>query len=320
MDGHSAWVETIQLSTGLAAAEARQLRRHGNRLIRGVYSQDGADPAALTTRARAVLAVSPAGSAVTGVTTFALGGVDLPGGSKATVDQRIHVFVPHSGERGPRRAGVVAHRRAPHCAGLTHRQSGVSAASWSHSWVDAVRHLAREQSWAPWPNEPPGVRGRFESPAKRVLLEAVQLGDALIRRKGALTELSALAACVAASNGPGSSLVRHAFELVRDRTDSFTETWTRLVVWDAGFPDPVVNHEVWLDSQERFFLDLAWPDRKIALEYQGADHFRSERQAFDDQVRRGILQAHGWTVVQVAYRDLSDPHSLLRQLARAFGW
>jgi very-short-patch-repair endonuclease len=95
------------------------------------------------------------------------------------------------------------------------------------------------------------------------------------------------------------------------------ETWLRLVVWDTGFPEPVVNHMVRLNGRRRF-LDLAWPREKIALEYHGRQHFEESPQAYDDMVRRGALQDAGWRLVEAAHGDLTDPTGLLRRLANAF--
>ncbi len=50
------------------------------------------------------------------------------------------------------------------------------------------------------------------------------------------------------------------------------ESWLRLRIVDAGFPRPVVQIEV-LDADGRcvYRLDLGWPDRRLAVEYDGQD-------------------------------------------------
>jgi very-short-patch-repair endonuclease len=248
-----------------------------------------------------------------------MAGVALPSLALAESQQRVHVLVPGHEVRRPRRPEIVTHRRARHCNGLVYPATGILTTALSHSWVDAVRHLGRANGWQPPAEVPAAARGRFTAGANRILLEAVQLGDALMQRNKPKIKMPELAACVKVAQGPGSKLVQTAFGLVRPGTDSLMETWLRLAVWDAGFPDPEVNHELWID-QHHFFLDLAWPARKIAVEYQGRQHFQDERQAFDDMVRRGFFQQAGWTIVEAAHKDLLEPSDLLARLAQAFGW
>jgi hypothetical protein len=66
---------------------------------------------------------------------------------------------------------------------------------------------------------------------------------------------------------------------------------------DAGLPSPVQQHWVRIGS-DRFRLDLAYPELKVAIEYDGWDAHRS-RFAFDrDRRRDRLLQLAGWTVLR----------------------
>ncbi len=48
-----------------------------------------------------------------------------------------------------------------------------------------------------------------------------------------------------------------------------------------------------------YYLDLGWPDLKIAIEYDG-DHHRSDAAQFaKDVLRHEELAALGWTVIRV---------------------
>jgi very-short-patch-repair endonuclease len=284
--------------------------------MRGVYL-DGDAAASLADRVRAALLVAPRGAVATGVTTFALAGIAMPDLFKEEADKRVHLLVPPGAAR-PRRPEVVIHSRAAHCRGLVHKLTGLGTASIAHSWVDAVRRIGLDHSWR-WPSdEPPFLRGRFDSPTKRLLLEAVRFGDGLMRRDKARVQREALIQCSqAAGKSPGLALVRTAVQLTRARTDSFMETWLRLVVWDAGFPEPTVNYMVRVDGRRRF-LDLAWPEKRIALEYHGRQHFEDSPQAYDDMVRRGLLQDAGWILIEAAHGDIADPSGLLRRLAKVF--
>jgi very-short-patch-repair endonuclease len=50
---------------------------------------------------------------------------------------------------------------------------------------------------------------------------------------------------------------------------------------------------------------LAFPEGKIAVEYEGAYHFE-DVQIVRDDVRYAHLRAAGWTVIRVSAADLRD--------------
>jgi hypothetical protein len=66
----------------------------------------------------------------------------------------------------------------------------------------------------------------------------------------------------------------------------------------SDLPAPTQQHPVKFGS-DRFRLDLAYPDVKLAVEYDGWDAHRS-RSAFDaDRRRDRILQVNGWVVLRL---------------------
>ncbi len=68
------------------------------------------------------------------------------------------------------------------------------------------------------------------------------------------------------------------------------------VLRDAGLPEPASQHPV-ATQGGKFFIDLSYPNRCLALEYQGFDPHRT-RSAFDRDHRRArMLVAAGWTVL-----------------------
>ncbi len=64
-------------------------------------------------------------------------------------------------------------------------------------------------------------------------------------------------------------------------------------------------------------VDFAWPERKIALEYEGAWHGESPQQVAADRRRLNRLSAAGWTVVFVTAADLHRPEALIARIAAA---
>lgn len=112
----------------------------------------------------------------------------------------------------------------------------------------------------------------------------------------------------------GLVVAREHLERLDPRSESPRETALRLLLLDAGLPPCVPQHEVWDDVTFVARLDLAWPERRVAVEYDGAHH-RDPRQHSLDLARHNRLRALGWTVLQVDARVLARPQELLRQLA-----
>jgi very-short-patch-repair endonuclease len=61
-------------------------------------------------------------------------------------------------------------------------------------------------------------------------------------------------------------------------------------------------------------LDFAWPERRVALEYEGAWH---TTRIGADRRRIEALQAAGWRVLFVTAADLRSPVELLVRIAAA---
>jgi very-short-patch-repair endonuclease len=62
-------------------------------------------------------------------------------------------------------------------------------------------------------------------------------------------------------------------------------------------------------------VDFAWPDAKIAVEYEGAWHGDSPQQVAADRRRLNRLTAAGWTVIFLTAADLHRPEQLVARLA-----
>ena len=94
-------------------------------------------------------------------------------------------------------------------------------------------------------------------------------------------------------------------------TDNDFEERMRVLVKQAGLPQPIAQHPV-----GRYRLDFAWPELRVAVETDGwATHGR--RQAFEyDRAMDGFLLAAGWRILRVTYRQLTrQPTLVAAQLA-----
>lgn len=146
-------------------------------------------------------------------------------------------------------------------------------------------------------------------------VDLVVLGDSLIHRR--CTSLQRLDRAVAASSTGLPRLASVAAALVRAGAESPMETRTRLVLVLAGLPEPMLQHEVG-DQHHRFRLDLAYPELKIAIEYDGRQHAEDPHQWQHDLRRREWLDAHGWRVVVVTSKDIyATPWATVRRVADA---
>jgi len=109
-------------------------------------------------------------------------------------------------------------------------------------------------------------------------------------------------------NWPGAGRLELVLVLADGGAESPMETRLRLVLVDGGLPRPVTQLVVW-DGSGRFVarVDLAYEDRRLAIEYDG-DHHRDRATFQRDLRRQNALQACGWTVLRFTAADIyGDP-------------
>lgn len=105
---------------------------------------------------------------------------------------------------------------------------------------------------------------------------------------------------------PGCRTVRDALALAREGVESPKETETRLLLVDGGLPEPSVQHEVRDGGRFIARVDLAYPQLKIAIEYEGDGHRTDKAQWRIDIQRQRELEGLGWIVIRLTESDLSD--------------
>lgn len=92
-----------------------------------------------------------------------------------------------------------------------------------------------------------------------------------------------------------------ALPYITENTDSPPETQLFKALKDAGLGNPSPNHRVELDRSYAL-LDMAYPDCKVAFEYQGYHHAEPD-QMMADAARLNRLQVRGWVIVYVTADD-----------------
>lgn len=112
---------------------------------------------------------------------------------------------------------------------------------------------------------------------------------------------------------PGRTRARKVAGLADGLAESEQETRLRLLLHGSGLPASVAQHRIFDTEGFVAKVDLAFPDWKIAIEYDGLWH--GERRAFlDDRRRLNRLVAAGWIVLHVTVADLQRPEQLLARL------
>lgn len=147
--------------------------------------------------------------------------------------------------------------------------------------------------------------------------EALVAVDALLNRR--VVKLPDLIGYAADRSGwRGAPRLREVLALAEPMTESPMESRLRLLIVDAGLPRPAAQHEVH-DARGRFVgrVDLAYPQWRIAIEYEG-DHHRERGHFRQDVHRLNALRAAGWLVLRFTADDvLWYPGRTAAQIAAA---
>ncbi|TDC42507.1 hypothetical protein [Micromonospora sp. KC213] len=162
----------------------------------------------------------------------------------------------------------------------------------------------------------------WESAAWLEPVRAVGIVDALLRQ-GLTTraELAEVARRLAAR--PGGRRAQRVFDLADPGAQSPPESHLRARLVLAGLPQPVTQHPVRLPSGLVLHPDLAWPEFRVAVEYDGGWHASAE-QLNRDRQHLNQLVGSGWLVLHVTARRLRDDFpAVVREVAAALserGW
>ena len=167
------------------------------------------------------------------------------------------------------------------------------------------------------------LRGRPLTPAAWT---AVDVARSLERPRALATLDAALRseACdrdglwVAATAQPARSgivLVRELIPLARPGAESPMESEARLVMVDGGLPEPVLQYQV-IDRDRRCWrIDFAWPEHRLAVEYDGFEFHRTTEHLRRDRQKRAALQELGWSVLSIVADDVRcRPAAMLRRI------
>ena len=247
------------------------------RLFRGVYVHRDV-PVTHALRAHAACVLLPA-AVVTGRSAAVLWGVDL-----VDVMDDVEVTLPSRSHQ-------------PRLPGLRVRRSD----------------LPRDHRWR---------RGGIPvttAEATTVRLAQLLEGDAAVVAvdqmvAAGVVDLAAVRSLAEVGRGAGSARARQACALADGLAASPPETRLRLLLVRSALPAPVAQYRVRDGGRVVARVDFAWPEQKIALEYDGLWHGELSQFA-KDRRRLNKLTAAGWRVIFVTAADLHDPERLVARIA-----
>lgn len=102
----------------------------------------------------------------------------------------------------------------------------------------------------------------------------------------------------------GIVVVRELLPIADPRAESPMESEARLVMIDAGLPLPELQYEV-IDGRGKLRrLDFAWPQFRVAAEYDGLDWHSGADAMLADRERASALMDVGWTAISVVFEDV----------------
>jgi hypothetical protein len=113
----------------------------------------------------------------------------------------------------------------------------------------------------------------------------------------------------------GIVAARELLGLASPKAESPMESEARLVMIDGGLRPPVLQYEV-VDLQGYTWrLDFAWPELRVAAEYDGVGWHSGPDAFLRDRRRSAALQELGWLIVPIIADDVRyRPRELIRRL------
>jgi hypothetical protein len=115
----------------------------------------------------------------------------------------------------------------------------------------------------------------------------------------------------------GVVAARELFELASPLAESPMESEARLVMIDGGLPPPVLQYEIVDLNGQTWRFDFAWPEYRVAAEYDGIDWHSGPAALLRDRRRGVAVQDLGWVVVPILAEDVRHrPVELVARIER----
>lgn len=117
----------------------------------------------------------------------------------------------------------------------------------------------------------------------------------------------------------GARRARAVISIASPLAESPGESILRCLVLALGLPTPVLQTAIPLkDLGTEAFPDIAWPEFKIYLEFDGRLKYASEADLWREKQRRDALARLGWRCEHITWDDLRHPDRLRTRLLALF--
>nr|WP_205266608.1 hypothetical protein [Mycolicibacterium sphagni] len=114
----------------------------------------------------------------------------------------------------------------------------------------------------------------------------------------------------------GIAAVRELLPCADGRSESAMESEARLVMIDHGLPKPELQFTIRAAGGQRWRVDFAWPDARVAAEYESVAWHAGRDEMLRDKARFAGVQEVGWTVVPIIIDDVRRrPERLAQRIA-----
>jgi len=184
--------------------------------------------------------------------------------------------------REPRTSGVIGHRLTISAESLTLRH-GLPVTTAAETWAQLGATASED--------------------------DLVALGDHLLT--AGLADRDDLAEACARLRRRGAGDLAPALASIRLGAESPRESKVRRILMRAGLPEPELNWTL-RDARGNFVarLDMAYPDHRVAVEYDGRQH-ADVHQFRRDADRWPAIAGQGWLLVRVVDHHLRDPERFI---------
>ncbi|OBI54415.1 hypothetical protein [Mycobacterium sp. E787] len=146
-------------------------------------------------------------------------------------------------------------------------------------------------------------RTAFDIGRRGAVRSAVVRLDALARATGFKAD-DVLRVAKCHPHAPGLRRLEAALQLVDPGAQSPRESYLRLLLIDAGFPQPQTQIPVLgADGIPVAHVDVGWEQYLVGVEYDGDQHQTDRRRYVHDIQRLETLDRMGWIIVRVVAED-----------------
>ena len=190
------------------------------------------------------------------------------------------------------------------CSGVHRARVGTAAGAVAGVLLDAAGPPGGRGHRTPRCPDHHGDETALDLARIRPLDEAVVALDRFLAP--GLVFLSEVRAAAADLTGRDCRHVRRVAHLADGLAGSPQETRLRLLIHRSDLPRPVAQYTVRIDGRWVGRVDFAWPEHKLALEYEGVWHGERQQVARDRRRLNGLTRA-GWRVIFVTAAELHDP-------------